>query len=404
MTTLLPVELRLVEPQWADRVPSPSHDALTPEQRRTFLGATPDSYLAVTRSPEDLDRDGNPSTDDAEQLLRQGRLAFERLLDKGAFGPVAPASLYAYQLELRGHRQTGVVGGIPLDEYTNGELRIHERIRGNRTDHLARHFAVVGIQSSPIAVTHRPNPALQTVLSEITGQEPMLVARGADGLVQRVWPIIGTAMVAIMDSLADQPTYIIDGHHRAAARAKFAETTSQARAQQLLCALFDADQLQNRAFHRWLRRTDLDHFVATIDRRVDWRHLDGEQVETREADELACYGAGRWIAVRLPLLDGRDLTDRLANLDPVRLDAQVLRPLLGIEPTSDSAALGYRPGSRRLERLTSEIDLEGGVLCVTRPVPVDLLLDAADAGLVMPPKSTYFEPKVRSGVFVRPIA
>lgn len=419
MTTFSPLAVRIVQQEWADQVPSPAHDALTPEERRAFLTANPNSYLAVTRSPEDASIDGGfldgglvdgGVQPNAVDLLHEGRRALDHLLDLGAFSSAHPPRFYVYRLESKGHRQTGLVGGIALDDYRSSTLRVHEQVQVDRTAHLAQHLGVVGAQSSPIAVAFRPNPVIEHVVEAVTtSSEPSLTAIGDDGLAQRVWPVKDPTQIAkISEALAGQPTFLVDGHHRAAAALAYDDAVGTQGSAQILVAAFPSDQLLNRAFHRVIVGRSLDNVLTAIGDRLGHREIivstsaDATLTE-RADDEIVLAGGGRWVALRLPKQGGEDASSLLADLDPVRMEDQLLRGVLGIDATAGEDHLRYRPGNIDLVEIARATSAEGSVLCVSRPVPVEVVLAAADARLVMPPKSTYFEPKVRSGVFVRSI-
>ena len=237
----------------------------------------------------------------------------------------------------------------------------------------------------------------------------MLTAIGTDGLSQTVWPIGGSAHTEeISAALADKPTYLVDGHHRAAAALAYDDEVGTTGSSQILVAAFASDQLLNRAFHRVIVGRSIDDVLAAVGDRLDHRDLTAASIADPKftdlaPDEVVLTGGGRWVALRLPRTGGEDVVSMLSDLDPVRMEDQWLSGVLGIDATAGDHQLRYRPGHTDLFESASATSDEGGVLCVSRPGPVDVVLAAADAGLVMPPKSTYFEPKVRSGVFVRSI-
>lgn len=414
MTRFAPLPLHVVSAAWADRVPSPAHDTLTSEQRQAFIADNPDSYLAVTQSHED-----QPGSS-ADQMLQASRRALDRLVERGAFGSERSPTYYLYQLEqvVDGrpvHRQTGVIGGLAVTDFERGELRPHERIHADRASHMAAHLDAVGVQSSPVAVAVRPESGLAPLLVAILAESgpPTVVARGADGLVQRIWPIDDASREAeITAILAAHPTYLIDGHHRAAAAALHrthlelaSEQPAADSVQWLLTAVFPAEELLNRSFHRRVLGTSIDAIVNAVSDRVAWRSV--ASVTDRAEDEVILVDAERIVAMSLPNGVGSEpydgalpegLARDLDDLDVVRIDRWLLEDTLGLEPSLRDPRIVYVPGTGFSETGFSETD---SVLCLARPAPLSLVLDVADAGLVLPPKSTYFEPKVRSGVFLR---
>jgi uncharacterized protein (DUF1015 family) len=364
------------------------------------LAFNPDSYMAVTRGLEDVD----PAEGlDAETLLRQGRAALDRLRQNGAFSHERGDDFYVYRLVDGPAELTGIVAGVSVADYVAGRVRIHEHVKANRAIHLARHLDVVGVQSSPIAMAHLPNPEIRDIIATTTEHEPLLRVTLPDGLEQTVWNVVGSDTTRTLRSaLDDDPLYLIDGHHRAAAAATFRTAAGPGMADWMLTAIFSTDALHNGPHHRILRAPGgVEEALRSIGRRHRVRRCSIDEIDQRAPSEVAVYGGGGWYCVDLPLAGAEGGAARLADLDPSRLQSAVLGPVFRIDPENDDGALGYLAGRREPSELQSTIDQIGGLLIVMRPVPIDVLVHAADEGLVMPPKSTYFEPKVRSGVFLR---
>lgn len=399
MAHLIPLPSRLIQPRWVNRVPAPAHDSLSAQARRDFLAANPDSYLTVTRAPEDL---GPGEVWDVDKALDASRTALNRLITDGAFSPVNPPGLYLYRLTRGDHQQTAIVGGVATADYHDGTMRIHEEVQPARAEHLARHLDGLRVQSSPIALAHRPDDVIDEIVSTVVkSTAPAIAFSNQDDLVQEVWALgDDRSVAAVTDALADEPVYLIDGHHRAAAAARFEATTTAEGAGLVLCALFPSDQLRIDAFHRCLPSLDAAEFLQLLSRAFPVRTApDIETVMQRTPTEIAITAGSAWYLIDLPVTEGEGL---LVDLDPVRLDRHVLRPLLGIDSSAPGDDLAYTHSS------DTKADLEhlaatGATICVMRPIPIESLMAASDAGLLMPPKSTYFQPKVRSGVFLRPI-
>ncbi len=405
MARLEPTATRMIRPAWALQVPSPAHDSLGPVERRRHIAEHPYSFLTVTRGPEDLD----PGQEwESAPAVRASQAALDRLLQAGAFSDVAPPALYLYRLSFsdgtdNGRSQIGIVGGIAVDDYEQGVIRVHEEVHETRAQHLADHLEGLQIQSSPIALAHRADPGLsQLVASIAAGRDPVLDFTAADGLRQQIWVVDDPDQMAqLQAALAPAPLYLIDGHHRAAAAARNRRRAAAPGADWMLSVVFAAEELHNESFHRLLHRIDPEKLLDQLRSRYPLRtDCTVEQVLDRGPDELALLTGSRWHLVDL---GPNRAPSPLSGLDSVRLERQLLRALLGLSTAEQNSRLSYRfgdPGPEELRHWTTGPDQ---ALWLMRPVPVETLLDVADDGALMPPKSTYFQPKVRSGVFLRPL-
>ncbi len=400
MTAVRPLRLRIVQAGWAERVSSPAHDALTASDRRAHLAFNPDSYMAVTRGLEDVEPG---ETTNADELLHQGREALDRLRQNGAFCNERGDEFYVYRLTERNASLTGIVAGVSVADYIAGRVRIHEHVKANRAIHLANHLDVVGVQSSPIAMAHRPNAAITEIIERAVAAEPLLQFTLPDGLEQSVWAISRPEDHQTMRSVLDNdPLYLIDGHHRAAAAATFRTAAGPGMADWMLSAIFSTDELDNAPHHRVLCPAGgIEEALRVIGRHLRVRRSSVDEIDQRAPSEVALYGDGQWYCLDLPLAGGTDAVSLLADLDPSRFQDQVLSPLFRIDPEGDDPTLSYLAGRREISELQQVVDDHDGLLVMMRQVPISALVAAADANLVMPPKSTYFEPKVRSGVFLR---
>lgn len=389
-----PFRGQIVRAEAADEVVSPAYDAMSVERRRAFRRENPLSYLHVTRSAED---EPDAETVDSATLARRGRASLETLIDRGCFGRPAEPAFYAYRLVEGSHTQTGVVCEV-AGHHMARVGRPHEATQPGRTALLAEHFRVVRAASSPVACAVRDDGRLERLLDTVTSSRPMLDLRGTDDIRQSVWRIPDGADTARLRALlSNSSLYIIDGHHRSAA-------LEQLRAEGIelpvLAAVFPEQSLYLVGFHRLLRlddRIDAAEFLRRVARRFPIEETTA--LFTVAAGTIAMVVDGRWFRVHFderPIRGGARI--RLGSLDPVVLDREILRAIVGDGGPAD---ITYTPDTRPFPEIVEDASAAGRIPIFVPPVSIDDMMAVADGGLIMPAKSTYFTPKVRSGLFLR---
>ncbi len=365
----------------------------------------------MTRAPEDVAGDDSKPVAD---LLEDGRVFLQQLLDDGVFGPETDRSYVVYRLERGGHTQTGLVCLVATEDYETGVVKVHENISPQRAEHLARHLRVVGVQSSPIALAYRGCDEVTDLMARVADQtEPILDFTDRSELRQRLWLVQNPTDIDIIGpAFVGRTLYLIDGHHRAAASSADRRNLDPDRRSRhrMLAALFPSDELRSEAFHRILSsvdQTDL-HLRLTEAFPVRSAQTTAEVIDRRPTelalalpDQTRTDGSPRWLLVDVPF----DPDDRsgLKNIDPVRLSRQVLRPLLGLDEAEADPRLAYRPGSADAAAVDGIRVGDDEAVFLMRPISTPVLMAISDASDVMPPKSTYFQPKVRSGIFIRTV-
>lgn len=391
-----PVATRIVKPEWAERVVSPAYDSVRPSDRAALMADDPYVFLHVTRSPGDADDGASP-----EEVTEQNAQALEWLLSEGVFTEVLPPSLYLYRLRLGGHEQVGIVGDVHLSGVDDGRIGPHERIQPQRATHLADHISRVGANSSPVAFGYEDDPTVDAIVADIIGGEPLLDFRREDHLAQTVWAVPADQHATICERLGMRRLYIVDGHHRVSAgienwrRSEFADEAGY-----VLGAIFPVGQLHVSPFHR--RVADLNGLDARSLCDAIAAHdfsvrplLDGEDPAPAEPGQFGMYVDGAWYELR-------PFRVHPAEFDATVLQERILGPLLGVDEASRAGRLEYLPGSVGLDHLVALTDAAGGVAFALHPVLLSQLMAVVDRGQTLPPKSTYFEPKVRSGLFLAP--
>ncbi len=399
MVSFTPFRGSVIKSDFTRRVPAPAFDSMSRSQRSEYLATHPESYTLVTRSPSD----GGPEDQaDLARLIELGGQALQRIRDAGAFHEMSGPSFFLYRLKLGDLIQTGIVGLVDTQDYLEGRVKRHERVRANRAAHLSHHFETLGVQSSPIAVSYRSDPIIRQRLDDVLDRtDPIVSFISGDGLDQTVWAITDQDDLDYL-STAFEPHdfYIMDGHHRAAAAGQLLERIGPERASKMLGVAFADDRVNIEPFHRRIMLNDdvdIDMFSSSL--RDLLRLVPDARMEHELPDEgqIGVHLDGQWWRGEMPETSSDSPIDALG---PVRLQKQVIGPVFGLDPEQSAGQIRYFLDTANRGELAQRIDRRN-VLFVLRPITAAEVFAVADAGLDMPPKSTYVTPKPRSGVFLR---
>ncbi len=388
MTTVSPFPGSIVRPEWALRVVTPMHDSLTAEHRTRILASNKYSYLHVTRPPE--------KGDDPEAVVEGNASAFRALLDAGAFEHFEEPAMYLYRLRTEDHEQTGIVAEVCADAFRDGRILGHEGVQRERVEALVRHLSRVPARSDLVAIMYADDADVRAVVETFCASAPLLDIRTDDGLCQTVWRLDDAQAIATLAArLAAQTLYIADGHHRVAASLRAAEDSGTGAPARLLSVMFPDHQLRALAFHRRvIGPVTPARVLRNLSDRLEVRMLAGPR---RDSGTFAMYLAGAWYRLR-PRGGGHQ--PGVESLDVTRLHRDVLEPVFGLLE-ADDPRLDMTPEVVPIDELTSRCDQDSGALFITRPPTLAQLVEVARRGEVMPPKATYFDPKPRSGIFLR---
>jgi len=390
----------LVHPDWAERVVSRAYDNLSPEQRRTLVAANPYSYMNVTRSSEDLLEGASASRD---CLVAEGAAALSRLLSANAFTPTGRPAFYLYRLAHKQGVQTGVVCTVPVRGFADGRIRIHENVHDDRADLLTDHLTGVGATSSPVAMAVRASEALNRELHEITATVPADLEFGSTAVRHQIWTVPAGRTDSLAAALSGDVLYVTDGHHRSAAavRALAAEPGDPALAR-TMAVVFPDDQLCVQAFHRLVvdqhERNAEDCLAALADAAQVTAVLSPVQARPQKRGFAGLYLERSWHQMELPPAVG---SGAVHSLDVERLRRSILGPVLGVDELGQPGTVEYLPASLGCDELAGRCDAQNRVGFALFPMAVRELMAVADENRLMPPKSSFFAPKPRSGVFLR---
>jgi len=402
MSVLRPFPGLVVDPKWADRVTTGPYDAYTAAERVAIAESNPYSFLNVTRSQEDVPAEWH---NDVDWLIGQCVESMQRIYDAGAYRSHDEPSLFLYRLEVGDHVQTGVMGLVPVTEPGDRRVLRHEAVRPGRADLLTRHLLEVGMSSSPISLTYRTDDVLDATIATGCAAEPVLEADG-DGIHQTVWALSGEAADALIAAMGDRPLYVTDGHHRLAAAVEALHRNPGIDGSHPLqwtqAVLFPDAEMQVLAAHRRVgdrtgRSTeDLIAALSAVG------HLtpctDVAEARPNGSGAVGIYVAGRWFSMDLPAASGDRAVDRL---DVSRLQDSILAPVLAITDPGSDPMIDYVPEPVGIDSLIERCDADQWIGFVLHPTSVAEMMAVADEDGLMPPKSSYFEPKPLSGVFVR---
>ena len=382
-------------PAHAQAVAAPPYDVLSSAEARVRAAGNPLSFLHVSRPEIDLPDD---LAGDDPAVYAKAAENMARLRAEGAIGLTERASLYVYRAEIAGRRQTGIAGAAPVAAYRDGRIRRHELTRPAKVADRARQIEAVDAHTGPVMLSYRDDPTVAEATAAVANGSPTLEAT-IDGVRHSVWIADGEAGGALVDAARRLETlYVADGHHRSEAATRLAGTS-------FLVVAFPESEMHILDYNRVVRDLggrSADEFLDALD--ADFTvALSDMPARPDRSGKFGLYLAGRWhmLAIRAARAEEDDPT---AALDAEILSRTVLEPLLGIEDIRNDPRIDFVGGSRGLDGLAARVDSgEMAAAFALHPVTLGRLFAVADAGRVMPPKSTWFEPKLADGLLSLPL-
>jgi uncharacterized protein (DUF1015 family) len=403
MATISPFKAVRPTSSYALQVASPPYDVLSSQEARDAVAGNPYSFLHVTKSEVDMPAD--LSIYDVS-VYEKAKSNLAAMLQKGILLQEEKACYYIYELTMDGISQTGLVCCSSVDDYENDIIKKHEYTRPEKEQDRINHIAISGAQTGNVFLAYRNVAAMDKLIGEWkTNHAPVYDFKADDAILHRIWVVDAEETVStITATFAHEVpcTYIADGHHRAASAAKVRKSLGDKagpEANGFLTTLFPADELRILPYNRVIK--DLNGMMPEdlISALQDDFMISSEEepVDPKELHEFGMYLEGKWY--HLTAIKGTYTDDPIGVLDVTILSNNVLEKLLGIADQRTDKRIDFVGGIRGLKELEKRVDSGEMKLAFSfHPVTIHQLFDIADSGNVMPPKSTWFEPKLRDGL------
>ena len=408
MATIRPFMAIRPAEAYAKDVAALPYDVMNSEEAREMVQGKPWSFLHVDKAEVDLPKDIDVYS---PAVYAKAKENLENMIHNGILGQDLLPNLYLYRMTMNGRSQTGLVCCTSVDEYINGTIKKHELTRADKEADRIRHVDTLSAQTGPIFLAYRDRADLQALIKKGKEEKPLYDFTAEDGITHRVYRIADEGMqeeiariFKEMDSL-----YIADGHHRAASavkvglkrRAEHPDYTGEEEFNYFLSVVFPDSELMIMDYNRVVK--DLngltpEAFLSAVEKCFTVEEKGTEPVKPAEKGEVGMYLDGK--GYLLTVKEEYQSDDPVKGLDVSLLQDYLLSPILGIGDPKTDKRIDFVGGIRGLKELKKRTESDCRVAFSMYPTSIGELFSVADAGLLMPPKSTWFEPKLRSGLFI----
>jgi uncharacterized protein (DUF1015 family) len=405
MATLTPFRALRPNPDDAARIASVPYDVVNTDEARSLADGNPLSFLRVSRAEIELP----PGTDPHSGAVYDRAVQNFAALRRSSLVVEDEARVYVYRLRMGSHEQTGIAACWALDEYDRDVIKKHERTRPDKEDDRTRHMIAIGAQTGPVFLTYRASPTIDATIRRLCAHRPLFDFSAPDGVRHTMWSVGGVDRDALVEAFAPiESLYIADGHHRAASAARARDYFSRDHAARpslgdgadhttFLGVAFPHDQVQVLAYNRVVRDLGAQSpagFLEAVKSRFD---VQGGPAAPVRRGEISAYFGGRWHTLRARSM--ASASDPIRSLDVSVLQEQLLAPILGIVDVTTDKRIDFVGGARGTTELEALVRSGNAAIAFSMfPVSVADLMAVSDAGEIMPPKSTWFEPKLRDGL------
>jgi len=409
MAIVRPFKGLRVNPEFAKEVASPPYDVLNTKEARSMAGSNPRSFLRVNKSELEFDDSVDPYS---EIVYKRAKENLEKFESQGVMARDKKPCFYLYRITMDGRPQTGLVALTSVDEYEEGKIKKHEHTRPEKVNDRARHMEIVGAQVGPVLSTFRHNGEISRIFKRVTSKKAEIVFVADDGVRHELWVVEdGKTIKEIENAFAKLDClYIADGHHRSESAAELCRRMKKANKNHtgkepynyFINVIFPDNELAIMPYNRVVKDLNdmtLDQFLHRISDKFSVTPQNGE-INPSKLHTFGFYNDGKWylLEAKPGTFDPKHSTQ---SLDASILAENLIGPVLGItNPRTDKRIdfVGGIRGTKGLERLVNSGEYKAAFSVY--PTSIEQLLNVADRGEVMPPKSTWFEPKLRDGLVV----
>lgn len=405
MIRIFPFKALIPTPPHAREIASEPYDVINTEEARERAAGNPNSFLHVVRSEIDLP-DGTDPYDQSVYETAANNL--KEMISSGLLIAESDPGIFIYRQIFQGQSQFGVVCCCDASQYRSDHIKKHEKTRPDKEDDRTRHMTVCSAHAEPVFLTFRDTPSIAQLIDSDMSVEPFIDFEANDGVRHSIWRVNDSE--AYVSAFEELPAlYIADGHHRTAGGERAATArqnensnhTGDEEYNRILSVIFPASHLRILAYNRAVKDLNGLEENQLLEKLREIGQLEPTDSPVPEAAGIVCVRTrSGWHRLAFPV-DSIDHSDPINSLDVALLQSRVLDPVLGIDdPRTNSriAFIGGIRGTEELDRLVDSGKME--VAFSMFPTSIEQLLNVSDAGEIMPPKSTWFEPKLRSGLFV----
>lgn len=408
MADIIPFRAYRPAPGMESRIAALPYDVYNREEAAKVVASNPESFLAIDRAETGF----GPEVDTyAEEVYQRATHLLQEQIAGGKFVKERKPCYYLYELTMNGRSQTGIVACASIDDYCSGVIKKHENTRADKEADRIRHVDTCNMQTGPIFLAYRSNEALRSLVQAAKRDRPVNDFISQDGIGHRVWVIEDEDRVRKIREQFEKldAVYIADGHHRCASAVKVGMMRREARPgftgreafNYFLSVLFPDEELYIMDYNRVVR--DLNGYTEKefLEKVCENFHVEQAKESPWHPDRKGCFGMyleGKWYALRAKKQIMSE--DAVEGLDVSILQNYLLNPILGIQDPKTDRRIDFVGGIRGLGELERRVHNDMKAAFSMYPTSIGELFAVADSGRLMPPKSTWFEPKLRSGLFL----